>query len=75
MDLIEKLSITIKYDRGNFRGGLVRYHENDLLYLNRKDNPETKIKTIVNELKQIEIPHHLLTDEISEVNSVRLRSK
>lgn len=67
MDLIEKLSITIKYDRGNFKGGLVRYHEDDLLYLNRKDNPETKVKTIINELKQIEIPREFLTDEINEV--------
>jgi len=63
-DLLEKLSIKIKYDRGNFKGGLVRYHKDDLLYLNRKDKTEAKIKTIVSELKEMEIPQHLKTEEI-----------
>jgi len=64
---MEKLSVKVKYDRGNFKGGLVKYHDDDLLYLNRKDKPEVKIKTIISELKEIEIPHHFLTDEINEL--------
>ncbi len=48
---VEQNGIEVKFNRGNFRGGLVRYHDRKYLYLNRKNDVETKIKTIVNELK------------------------
>ena len=67
IEFIEELSITVKYDRGNFIGGVVRYHEDDYLYLNRKDDPETKIKTILSELQQLEIPIETITPEIRKI--------
>ena len=56
IELMKKLGIDIKYDRGNFRGGLVKYEDNDYFYINRKEKIETKINTIVDELKNIKIP-------------------
>lgn len=54
--LLEKLGVDVKYDRGNFHGGLVKYEDNDYFYINRKEKTETKINTIVEELKNLKIP-------------------
>ena len=62
--LLEELSVTVKYDRGNFRGGLVRYREDNLFYINRKADMDVKLQNIVNELKEIHISPELLSDEI-----------
>lgn len=64
INIIEKLSVTVKYDRGNFKGGLVRYHEDNYFYINRKADIDVKIQTIVNELKQVQIPEELISSEI-----------
>ncbi|HID39305.1 MAG TPA: hypothetical protein EYP36_07305 [Calditrichaeota bacterium] len=52
LELLEELSIEVKYHRGNFRGGLVYYDGSKYFYLNRKDNVETQISLIASELKQ-----------------------
>ena len=62
--LLEELSVTVKYDRGNFKGGLIRYREDSLYYINRKADIDAKIQNIVNELKQIDFPAELLSDKI-----------
>jgi hypothetical protein len=54
--LLVKLGVDVKYDRGNFHGGLVKYEDNDYFYINRKEKTETKINTIVEELKNLKIP-------------------
>ncbi len=56
IELIKKLGIDIKYDRGNFRGGLVKYEDNAYFYINRKEKIEAKINTIIDELKNMKIP-------------------
>ena len=67
LEYMDELSISVKYDRGNFVGGVVRYREDDYLYLNRKDDPETKIKTIINELGQLDLPQEALASDIREI--------
>lgn len=62
--LLDKMSINVKYDRGNFQGGLVRYEDNDFFYINRKAKTETKINTIVDELKNLEIPAKYLSQKL-----------
>ncbi len=51
IDYVEQNGIEVKYNRGNFRGGLVRYRENYYLYLNRKNDVPAKIQTILNEIE------------------------
>ncbi len=65
LTLLDELSVTVKYDRGNFKGGLVKYREDSLYYVNRKADIDAKIQNIVNELKQIDIPRDLLSEEIA----------
>lgn len=67
LDLLEKLSIQVKYARGYFHGGLVRYRDQLFLYLNRAAKPGNKVEVIVTELQYIKIPLHLLTPELREI--------
>ncbi len=67
IELLEKLSIRVKYARGYFHGGLVRYKDQLFLYLNRAAKARHKIEVIVNELKYIEIPTELLTPELQDI--------
>ena len=64
--LLTKLGINVKYDRGNFQGGLVTYEDNDFFYINRKAKTETKINTIIEELKNLEIPPNLIGKELKQ---------
>ena len=52
LELLERLSIEVKYHRGNFRGGLVYYNGNKYFYLNRKDDAKTQLNLVISELKQ-----------------------
>ncbi len=64
LELLEKLSIHVRYDRGFFNGGLVRYKDQLYLYLNRKSETMQKIELILDELKLIQIPEELITEEL-----------
>ena len=66
LGLLEDLSVTVKYDRGNFTGGLFRYHEDNFFYVNRKEDIDHKLQTIINELKQLDIPQEMLSEDIRE---------
>lgn len=66
LGLLEDLSVTVKYDRGNFVGGLFRYYEDNFFYINRKEDIDHKLQTIINELKQVDIPQEKLSTEIRE---------
>lgn len=64
IELLEKLGVDVKYDRGNFHGGLVKYEDNDYFYINRKEKTETKIITIVDELKNLKIPPEYIKGDL-----------
>jgi hypothetical protein len=68
-ELLEKLSITIKYGRGYFRGGLCRYKEEKYLYLNRSDDKDKHISIILSELKHIDLNGIELSKSIGELLS------
>jgi len=64
--LMGKLGVDVKYDRGNFQGGLVKYEDNDYFYINRKEKTETKINTIIEELKNLEIPQEYIKGDLKQ---------
>ena len=53
--LLKELSITIKYRKGYFSGGICRYQEQRTLYLNSADKVENHVSLIINELKHIDL--------------------
>ncbi len=66
LQLLDKMSIQVKYARGHFIGGLVRYRKQLFLYLNRSAKTRTKINVILNELQYIQIPWSLINNELKE---------
>jgi len=68
-ELLQKLSIKIKYGRGYFNGGLCRYKEDKYLYLNRSDDKDTHISIILSELENIDLNGIQLNKTIGELLS------
>jgi hypothetical protein len=66
-ELLEKLSIKIKYGRGYFKGGLCRYKEEKYLYLNRSDDKGRHISIILSELENIDLNGIELSKSIEEL--------
>ena len=50
---LENHEIPVKTDRGNFRGGIVRYHDEQIMYLNRRLDTSAKIRIITSEFEQL----------------------
>ena len=83
--LLEKNSIPVKQDRGDFKGGLIRYHDEQIFYMNRKLETATKIKLIFEELKNMNISKKHFSEELrqyldsndlfSEKNSVHVTNR
>jgi hypothetical protein len=62
--LLNNLSITIKYGRGYFKGGLCRYRDARYFYLNRTDPKDKHISLILSELEKmnlegVEVPQNI----------------
>jgi hypothetical protein len=67
VSFLESRDINVKSDRGNFKGGLVRYHDDRFMYLNRKLDPEAKIKLIVKEIQELNLSKDEFDDEILNI--------
>lgn len=68
-ELLDKLSVKIKYGRGYFKGGLCRYNEEKYLYLNRFDDKDKHISIILSELENIDLNGIELSKSIGELLS------
>ena len=68
-ELLQDLSITIKYGRGYFKGGLCRYKEDKYIYLNRSDDKDKHISIILSELENIDLTGVKLNKTIGELLS------
>ena len=67
VSFLESKDINVKSDRGNFKGGLVRYHDDRFMYLNRKLDPEAKIKLIVKEIQELNLGKDEFDDEVLNI--------
>jgi hypothetical protein len=54
-NILEQLSIKLKYGRGYFNGGLYRYKEESVIYLNRMHSVEKHIDILCKELKNYDL--------------------
>jgi len=69
--LLEQHAIPVKQDRGNFKGGLIRYHDEQVFYLNRKTETAMKINLILEELKHMDISQENLSEDLRNYLDVR----
>jgi hypothetical protein len=54
-NLLDKFSIKVKYSRGYFKGGIYRYRDKKVLYLNKAQKPDEHIDLIVSEIRNLNI--------------------
>ena len=55
--LIQNLSIDLRYEKGEFEGGLCRLQNKNLFIINNKLPVENKIKIIAAELRSLQLNH------------------
>ena len=67
VSFLESNDINVKSDRGNFKGGLVRYHHDRFMYLNRKLDTEGKIKLIIKEIQELNLNKDEFDDEVLSI--------
>ena len=68
-ELLDRLSVKIKYGRGYFKGGLCRYKDEQYLYLNRADDKDRHISIILSEIENIDLNGIELSKSIMELLS------
>jgi len=54
-------------DRGDFKGGLVRYYDENYLYINRVLDTDSKIKLIIREIKDLKLELDQANDEVLNI--------
>ena len=53
-NLLNQLSVELKYGRGYFDGGLYRYRDNKCIYLNRANSDQHNLAILLSEIKKME---------------------
>lgn len=66
--LADSLSITVRYEKGDFQGGLYRYKSAEEIILNKTLSTEQKIRILATELKErIDLNNRYLIPVVREV--------
>jgi intein-encoded DNA endonuclease-like protein len=66
-DLLEKLGVELKYEKGGFKGGLCRVEDKEYFYLNKILTFEQKVSIITNQLRGMELEDVYLKPKIREM--------
>ncbi|MCK5078085.1 MAG: hypothetical protein KAR38_17010 [Calditrichia bacterium] len=66
-ELLDKLGIELKYEKGGFKGGFCRVEEKEYFYLNRILSFEQKVSIITSQLKKMELEDVYLKPKIREM--------
>lgn len=56
-NLIENLSIDLRYEKGDFAGGICNMPDKKIFIINSKLPTENKVKIMASELKKMELNH------------------
>lgn len=63
-NILDQLSISLKYGRGYFEGGLYRYKDQSVIYLNRMHSIDKHINILCHELKKYNLEGININPEI-----------
>ncbi|MFQ5769067.1 MAG: hypothetical protein ACE5HX_00920 [bacterium] len=67
-ELVEKLTLELRYEKGDFVGGLYRYNNKEQIIINKDLNTKQKINVLANELKvKVNIENLYLVPALREV--------
>ena len=66
-NLVNNLSIDLRYEKGDFNGGLCRMPDRDILIVNSQLPMEQKIKLIASELNSLDLNHIYIRPALREI--------
>ena len=66
-NLVNNLSIDLRYEKGDFNGGLCRMTDKKILIVNSKLPMEQKIKLIASELNSLDLNHIYIRPVLREI--------
>ncbi|OQX83027.1 hypothetical protein B6D60_11205 [candidate division KSB1 bacterium 4484_87] len=66
-DLVQKLSIDLRYEKGDFSGGLCQMPNKTVLIINSKLPLEQKIRLIARELSHLKLNHIYIRPALREL--------
>lgn len=70
--LVKALGLECRYEKGDFKGGLCRVHEQQLIVLQKKESLENKIKTLAVGLGELDLTNIYVMPAIQDlIDSVR----
>lgn len=65
--LVDKLSIDLRYEKGEFSGGLCRMPDKNIMIINSNLPVDQKIKLIASELGRLELNHVYIRPVLREI--------
>jgi len=65
--LIENLSISLRYEKGDFTGGLCKISDENVLIINNKLSIERKISLIADELRRMDLNQIYIRPVLREI--------
>ncbi|MCI0515015.1 hypothetical protein L0128_17510 [candidate division KSB1 bacterium] len=66
-NLIQNLAIDLRYEKGDFKGGLCRINEKNMLIINSKLPDEQKIKILAAELNRFDLENVYVLPAIRKI--------
>jgi hypothetical protein len=65
-ELLARLSIPLRYEKGDFSGGLCRIEEQAHFILNKNLSLEQKLQILKNDIQQIDLEDHFIRPALRE---------
>lgn len=66
-NLIQNLSIDLRYEKGDFAGGLCHMSGKSIFIINNKMPVENKIRLIASELRSLDLKHIYIRPALREI--------
>lgn len=65
-ELLERLSIQLRYEKGNFQGGLCIYDNKSCLILNKNHSVDQKLNILKNEMQHLNLEDFYIRPALRE---------
>jgi hypothetical protein len=74
-ELTQNLSIDLRYEKGDFSGGLCRVDDKQIMIINKKLSDDQKIKVLASAIAQLNLDNIYILPAIREIIEEQLQKK
>lgn len=74
-ELTQNLSIDLRYEKGDFAGGLCRVNDKQIMIINKRLPDDQKIKIFANAIAQLNLDNIYILPAIREIIEEQLQEK